>query len=54
MRWPDFEMDVTEPDIHTLKIIMIDPEVVVEKIVVNPDNNHPGYFGAQPFQHNAK
>ena len=54
MRWLDFEMDVTNPGIHTLKIIMIDPEVVVEKIVVNPDNNHPSYFGAQPFQHNAK
>ena len=54
MRWLDFELDVKEPGIHTLKIIMIDPEIVVEKIVVNPDNNYPSYFGAQPFQHNAK
>lgn len=54
MRWLDFEMDVTEPGIHTLKIIMIDPEVVVEKIVVNPDNNHPSYFGAPPVEHNKK
>ncbi|MBR1388599.1 MAG: glycosyl hydrolase 115 family protein [Prevotella sp.] len=30
---------------HTLKIIMIDPEIVVEQIVVNPDNNHYSYFG---------
>ncbi len=29
---------------------MIDPEVVLEKIVVNPDNNHPSYFGAPAFQ----
>jgi len=54
MRWLDFELDVKEPGIHTLKIIMIDPEIVVEKIVVNPDNNYPSYFGAQPFQHNVK
>lgn len=54
MRWLDFEMDVKDPGIHTLKIIMIDPEVVVEKIVVNPDNNHPSYFGAPSIQHNAK
>lgn len=54
MRWLDFEMDVKEPGIHTLKIIMIDPEIVVEKIVVNPDNNHPSYFGVLPFQHNAR
>ena len=31
---------------HTLKIIMIDPEIVIEKIIVNPDNNHYSYFGA--------
>ncbi|WP_243348377.1 glycosyl hydrolase 115 family protein [Parabacteroides sp. FAFU027] len=54
MRWLDFDVNVKEPGIHTLKIIMIDPEVVVEKIVVNPDNNHPSYFGAPSIQHNAR
>jgi len=54
MRWLDFEMDVKEPGIHTLQIIMIDPEVVVEKIVVNPDNDHPSYFGAPTIRHNSK
>ena len=54
MRWLDFELDVKESGIHTLKIIMIDPEVVVEKIVVNPDNSHPSYFGAPSIQHNIK
>jgi len=29
-----------------LKLIMIDPEIVVESIVVNPDNNRYSYFGA--------
>ena len=54
MRWLDFEMDVKESGIHTLKIIMIDPEVVVEKIVVNPDNKYPSYFGAPAIQHKVK
>lgn len=54
MRWLDFEVDVKEPGIHTLKIIMIDPEIVVEKIVVNPDNKYPSYFGAPPVLHNSK
>jgi hypothetical protein len=25
---------------------MIDPEIVIESIVVNPDNNRYSYFGA--------
>ncbi|MFB9110081.1 glycosyl hydrolase 115 family protein [Flavobacterium gyeonganense] len=54
MRWLDFEIDVKEPGIHTLKVIMIDPEIVLEKIVVNPDNNYPSYFGAPPVLHNSK
>lgn len=33
---------------HRLKIVMIDPEVVVEQIVVNPDNSRYSYFGADP------
>ena len=33
------------PGKHTLKVIMIDPEIVVEQIVVNPDNSHYSYFG---------
>lgn len=31
---------------HTLRIIMIDPEIVLEQIVINPDNNRYSYFGA--------
>jgi hypothetical protein len=46
LRWLDVELEVEEPGIQTLKVYMVDPEVVVEKIVVNPDNNHPSYFGA--------
>ena len=29
---------------------MVDPEIVLERIIVNPDNNYPSYFGAPVFQ----
>ena len=44
LRWLDATFNAT-PGRHTLKLIMIDPEIVVEQIVVNPDNNHYSYFG---------
>lgn len=30
---------------HTLRIMMIDPEIVIETIVVNPDDSRYSYFG---------
>jgi len=54
MRWLDVQLDVAAPGFHTLKVFMIDPEVVLERIVVNPDNSHSSYFGAPSIQHNAK
>ena len=30
---------------HTLRVVMIDPEIVLEQVVVNPDNNRYSYFG---------
>ena len=45
MRWLEVPLNVS-PGRHTLKLIMIDPEIVVEQIVVNPDNEHYSYFGA--------
>ena len=45
LRWVDQQMDRLEAGVHTLKIIMIDPELVLEKIVVNPDNAHYSYMG---------
>ena len=44
MRWLDVAFNA-KPGKHSLKLIMIDPEIVVEQIVVNPDNNHYSYFG---------
>jgi hypothetical protein len=54
MRWLDVDLDIKEPGLHTLNIFMIDPEIVLERIVVNPDNNHPSYFGAPSIRHNAE
>lgn len=42
-RWLDVSFDAA-PGKHKLKIIMVDPEIVVEQIVVNPDNGHYSYL----------
>jgi len=52
LRWLDVTFDVKEPGIHTLNIFMVDPEIVLETIVVNPDNAYPSYFGAPAVQFN--
>lgn len=31
---------------HTLRIVMIDPEIVLEQVVINPDNSSYSYFGS--------
>ncbi len=45
LRWLDTTFTAPSGK-HRLKIMMIDPEIVVEQIVVNPDDNHYSYFGA--------
>lgn len=45
MRWLKAKFDTT-PGRHKLRVIMVDPEIVLQQIVVNPDNNHYSYFGA--------
>ncbi len=45
LRWLDATFNTTSGK-HILKVIMIDPEIVVEQIVVNPDDQHYSYFGA--------
>ena len=49
LRWLDATFQTT-PGRHTLKIVMIDPEIVVEQIVVNPDNSRYSYFGANGLE----
>ena len=45
IRWLEVRFSDAMPGKHKLKLIMIDPEIVVERIVVNPDNNRYSYFG---------
>ncbi len=53
MRWLNVDLNSQKAGMHTIKIYMIDPEIVLEKIVVNPDDNYPSYFGAPSVQHNV-
>ena len=46
LRWLETQFQVTL-GLHKLKLVMVDPEIVVEQIVVNPDDNHYSYFGSQ-------
>ena len=46
IRWLEVKFANTTSGKHKLKLIMIDPEIVIESIVVNPDNNRYSYFGA--------
>lgn len=50
-RWLTVKLNVKEAGMHTLKIFMTDPEIVLERIIVNPDNRHPSYFGAPEMRH---
>ena len=53
-RWLNAKLDVKSPGIHTLKIFMIDPEVVLERIIVNPNDQYPSYLGAPEKIHSNK
>ncbi|QDW23484.1 hypothetical protein FFJ24_001025 [Pedobacter sp. KBS0701] len=54
LRWLDFELNVERAGLQNLRIYMVDPEIVLEQIVVNPDNRFPSYFGAPVMQHIPK
>ena len=45
LRWLSIDINIPTAGTHTLKLVMIDPEIVVEKLVINPDNTHPSYYG---------
>ena len=47
MRWLDAQLDVDASGMHVLKVYMIDPEIVLEKIIVNPDGQY-SYSGPVP------
>lgn len=50
LRWLTAEFRVDQPGLHTFKVYMVDPEIVLEQLVFNPDNTHPSYFGAPPVR----
>lgn len=47
LRWLSIDIDIPTTGTHTVKVVMIDPEIVVEKLVINPDNEHPSYHGKE-------
>ncbi|MBP5513666.1 MAG: glycosyl hydrolase 115 family protein [Bacteroidaceae bacterium] len=47
LRWLSIDIDVPTDGKHTIKVVMIDPEIVVEKLIINPDNEHPSYHGKE-------
>ena len=47
LRWLSIDLDIPTAGYHTVKVVMIDPEIVVEKLVINPDNEHPSYHGKE-------
>ncbi len=53
LRWLDVNLNA-KPGMHTLKVYMIDPELVLERIVVNPNNKYPSYLGAPAVKHTAE
>jgi hypothetical protein len=47
LRWLSIDIDIPTIGTHTVKVVMIDPEIVVEKLIINPDNEHPSYHGKE-------
>lgn len=45
IRWLDVTLPVTSSGRHTLGLVMIDPEIVIERIVIAPDDTRYSYFG---------
>jgi len=50
LRWLDATIEV-QPGMHTLRVFMIDPELVLERIVINPNDKYPSYLGAPVLEH---
>lgn len=47
IRWLSIPLGNLSEGTHTFKVVMVDPELVVEKIIVNPDNSRPSYHGRE-------
>ncbi len=46
IRWLDTTFKIDNEGKHVIKLMMIDPEIVIERLIVNPDNACYSYFGA--------
>ena len=46
IRWLDATFKISNKGKHVIKLIMVDPEIVVERLIVNPDDSCYSYFGA--------
>ena len=48
IRWLDASFAVNKTgNKHTVKVYMIDPEIVLERIIINPNNMTPSYFAGE-------
>lgn len=46
IRWLDDTFDVDgSSGRHIVRVYLVDPEIVLERLIVNPDNDRPSYFG---------
>lgn len=45
LRWLDVKLPVGVGKLNHLKVWMISPEIVLERIIVNPDNSRYCYLG---------
>lgn len=45
LRWLDVKMPIAAGKVNHLKVWMMSPEIVLERIIVNPDNSRYCYFG---------
>ncbi len=45
LRWLDIKLPIAFGQVNHLKVWMMSPEIVLERIIINPDNNRYCYFG---------
>lgn len=52
IRWIDTSMGNIPAGMHKVKVYMVDPEIVLETLLINPDNSRYSYWGAPAKPHN--
>jgi hypothetical protein len=46
LRWLDVKLPVSADRVNRLKVWMLSPELVLERVIINPDDNRYCYFGS--------